>query len=182
MIEIASSRRSSPRGCLRDRKFIPLEKNPPGHYKLKTYLYYNSETMDKLLILNFSHPLSAETKTKIQQATGMPISEERRMATQFDPAREFRPQVDALVQACALSADDWQLLPLLVVLPSLNTIAAMLLARLHGLMGHFPAVLRLREKAGQVPPIFEFAEIIDLQKIREDARAKSVDRFSDTDS
>jgi len=57
-----------------------------------------------------------------------------------------------------------------VVLPSLNFIAAQLLAELHGRMGYFPPVVRTRPVAGAVPRRYEVAEILDLQMTREGAR------------
>jgi hypothetical protein len=69
-----------------------------------------------------------------------------------------------------LSSEELQTKPILVNLPSLNTIAALLLAELHGRMGYFPPVLRLRPVSGVTPPRFEAAEIINLQEIRDSAR------------
>jgi hypothetical protein len=57
-----------------------------------------------------------------------------------------------------------------VVLPSLNFIAALLLAELHGRMGYFPPVVRTRPVEGSLPRRFEVAEILDLQGRRETAR------------
>ncbi|MCS7301391.1 MAG: CRISPR-associated protein Csx15 [Fimbriimonadales bacterium] len=51
-------------------------------------------------------------------------------------------------------------------------IAATLLAELHGRMGYFPPVLRLRPVEGAVPPRFEVAEILNLQQIRDTARSQ----------
>jgi len=69
-----------------------------------------------------------------------------------------------------LGAQNWQTDTILVNLPSLNTISAVLLAELHGRMGYFPAVIRLRAVDGAVPPQFEVAEIINLQSVRDAAR------------
>jgi len=48
--------------------------------------------------------------------------------------------------------------------------AVTLLAYLHGLMGYFPAVIRLRPVEGSTPPQYEVAEVINLQAVREEAR------------
>ena len=50
-------------------------------------------------------------------------------------------------------------------------IAALLLAELHGRMGYFPPVLRLRPIANSTPTQFEIAEILNLQNVREASRA-----------
>lgn len=62
--------------------------------------------------------------------------------------------------------------PLLVVPPALNFAAFALLAELHGRMGYFPTVVRLRPVSGTTPPRFEVAEVINLQAIRDSARKR----------
>jgi hypothetical protein len=57
-------------------------------------------------------------------------------------------------------------------MPSLSIIAATLLAELHGRMGYFPTVVRMRPVAGSTPPRFEVAEIVNLQDVRDEARGK----------
>lgn len=54
----------------------------------------------------------------------------------------------------------------------LNFSAVVLTAELHGRMGYFPAVLRLKPVPGSVPPRFEVAEILNLQAVRSEARAR----------
>jgi hypothetical protein len=61
---------------------------------------------------------------------------------------------------------------MLVNLPSLNVIAALLLAELHGRCGYFPAVLRLQPIPHTTPPQFAVAEILNLQQVREAARQR----------
>jgi hypothetical protein len=60
----------------------------------------------------------------------------------------------------------------LVNLPGHNAVAALVLAELHGRMGYFPAVLRLRPVAGTTPPQVEVAEILNLQAVRDRARLR----------
>ncbi|MCL4266143.1 MAG: hypothetical protein KJ069_23235 [Anaerolineae bacterium] len=45
-----------------------------------------------------------------------------------------------------------------------------MLAELHGRMGYFPAIIRLKPIPDSLPPQFEFAEIINLQAIRDRSR------------
>jgi hypothetical protein len=71
-----------------------------------------------------------------------------------------------------LTPEEWQTAPLLVVLPSLNYIAAIVLAELHGRMGYFPSVVRLRPVEDALPPRYEVTEIINLQGVRDAARKK----------
>jgi hypothetical protein len=80
--------------------------------------------------------------------------------------------VTDLVDQAGLSPTEWQTLPLLINPPSLNFIAIVLLAELHGRCGYFPAHLRLRPVQGSLPPQYEVAEVLDLQALREAARQR----------
>ena len=94
------------------------------------------------------------------------------IATQFDPAQSYAEQAQALVHGIPLSGADWQTAALLINLPGHSAIAACLLAELHGRMGHFPAIIRLRPIANSVSPAYELAEIINLQTTRERSRLR----------
>ncbi|OQA22601.1 MAG: hypothetical protein BWY63_00747 [Chloroflexi bacterium ADurb.Bin360] len=125
-----------------------------------------------MLILNFSHPLTAEHVAQIKALTGAPVERVLDFPAHFDPAQLFTPQVTALVDSSELTPREWQTLPILINPPSLNVISAVLLAELHGRMGYFPPVLRLRSIEDALPPRFEVAEIINLQAVREQARQR----------
>lgn len=124
-----------------------------------------------MLVLNFSHPLTPDHLARIAEWTGQ---EPRviEVPTQFDHEQPFAEQVRELVDGVGLSPEQWQTTPLLINPPSLSLIAATLLAELHGRMGYFPAVLRLRPVPGSNPPQFEVAEIINLQAVRDTARKR----------
>jgi len=128
-----------------------------------------------MLVLNFSHPLTDAQRSQIEALTGQPITDLRQLQTQFDEQQPFAPQLAALMATLALTPAQWQGEPLLVILPSLNFIAAVLLAELHGRMGYFPPVVRTRPVAGSVPRRYEVAEILDLQALREAARRQRYD-------
>jgi hypothetical protein len=125
-----------------------------------------------MLILNFSHPLTPKHLAQVEGLTGQPVAEVRHLPAQFDPEQPFASQVEKLVAACGLTAEAWQTQAILVNPPSLNVIAATLLAELHGRMGYFPPVVRLRPAAGSTPARYEVAEIINLQDVRDKARAR----------
>lgn len=55
---------------------------------------------------------------------------------------------------------------MIVSLPALSSIAAVTLARLHGLMGHFPTIVRIAPVPNAAIPRFEVAEIINLNDLR----------------
>jgi hypothetical protein len=69
-----------------------------------------------------------------------------------------------------LSPEVWQNAPILVNPPALNFITALLLAELHGRMGYFPPIIRLRPIANSLPPQYEVAEILNLQALRDQGR------------
>ncbi|MEI7988523.1 MAG: CRISPR-associated protein Csx15 [Chloroflexota bacterium] len=123
-----------------------------------------------MILLNFSHPITAEQTAQIEQLAGQPIQQVVNLAVQFDHQQPFLPQLQALVEQLPLTAEQIQSTPILVNPPSLNYITAMLLAELHGRLGYFPAILRIRPLEGSLPPRFEAAEILNLQQIRDRAR------------
>jgi hypothetical protein len=123
-----------------------------------------------VLIVNFSHPLTEQHLESVRALVGGPITAVKAVACQFDHERPFAEQARALLDGVGLSTDEWQTAPLLLNLPSLAPIAAVVLAEVHGRCGYWPPVLRLRPVAGGVPPRFEVAEVIDLQRVREEAR------------
>jgi len=125
-----------------------------------------------MILLNFSHPLTPEQLNQVTRLTGQPVGKVIDFPVQFDNDETFRPQLDELMGKMNLSPESLQTEPVLVNLPSLNFIAAMLLAELHGRMGYFPPALRLRPAPGSLPPRYEVAEILNLQAIRDDARRK----------
>ncbi len=125
-----------------------------------------------MVIINFSHPITSAQKAQIELLAQQTIDRVSEVPTQFEEGAGFPAQARALVDSAGLSAQDWQNLPLLILLPSLNVIAALVLAEIHGRAGHFPAVLRMRPVPGAVVRQFEAAEILDLQTIRDKAREK----------
>jgi hypothetical protein len=127
---------------------------------------------ERLITLNFQHPLTDEQLVQIKVLTDHQIERIIDIPTQFDIALSFAEQASGLVDSIGLTSREWQMLPLLVNPPALNAIAVTVLAELHGRMGYFPPILRLRRIEGSVPPRFEVAEIINLQAVRDAARAE----------
>lgn len=123
-----------------------------------------------MILLNFSHPLTTPQLEGIASLTGGPIDQVLPLSIHFDQGAPFLLQLQDVLARVPLSAEQWQTAALIVNLPSLNTITALLLAELHGRMGYFPPILRLRPVEGAMPPRFEPAEIINLQAVRDNAR------------
>ncbi len=124
-----------------------------------------------MILLNFSHPLTTSQAAQITVLTGQPIAQLIELTPHLDEQQPFAPQVQALLAQVALTPAQWQGEPLLVLLPSLNFIAALLLAELHGRMGYFPTIVRLRPLADSTPRRYEVAELLELQTIRQQARS-----------
>ena len=124
------------------------------------------------MLLNFAHPLTGAQRAQIEALAGAKIEREIDAPAQFDHQQPFGPQLDALLAQVGLSPAEWQNEPLLVNPPSLNFIAVMLLAELHGRMGYFAPCVRLRPVKDALPPRYEAAEILNLQALRDAARLK----------
>jgi len=125
-----------------------------------------------MVVLNFAHPLTSEQQRQIEALAGQPVEQVIAIDAQIDPARPLVPQVVSMVDRVGFSPEEWQTRPILLLLPSLNYSAGVLLAELHGRMGYFPSIIRMRPVPEAVPPRFEVAEIISLQAVREAARAR----------
>ncbi len=94
------------------------------------------------------------------------------LPARFGDERRCGPRLAALINGVELSPQEWQIAPIIVNPPSLNFIAALVLAELHGRMGYFAPVIRLRPVAGALPPRYEVAEVLNLQAVRDAARLK----------
>lgn len=123
-----------------------------------------------MIILNFTHPLTREHMQQIRETVDHSIDKVINVPTQLDHGRSFPEQIAELIDSIGLTAAEWQTTPLLINPPAFSLIAVTLLAELHGRMGYFPPVLRLRPVNDSVPPRFEVAEIVDLQAVRDRAR------------
>lgn len=122
-----------------------------------------------MLLLNYTHPLTEEQVQQITQMIGVE-PQVRAVPVQIDQAQPLAPQVVALADAVGLSPQEWQTTPLLVNPPGLAAAASMLLAEMHGRMGYFPTIVRIRPVAGSTPVVYEVAELLNLQAIRDQAR------------
>ena len=123
-----------------------------------------------MIVVNFSHPLTVAQQTALEicaKETNLLVVD---VKTHFNETQPYTEQARSLVEATGLTPAQWQQEKVLVNPPSLSAIAALILAELHGRMGYFPAVLRLRPIQNSTPPQFEVAEIINLQAVRERAR------------
>jgi hypothetical protein len=122
-------------------------------------------------ILNYSHPLTPDQREQIAALVG-DVLDVRTIPVQIDQTQPLDVQVVALADAAALSPEEWQTVPLIVNLPELAAVAAVLLAELHGRIGHFPTIVCLRPVPDSTPPRYEVSELLNLQTLREHARQR----------
>ena len=122
-----------------------------------------------MLILNFSHPLTSEQREQIETLAAASIENIHNIAVQIDQGQPLEAQIRTIVAVIPLTSEEWQTRSLLINPPGYAPAAFVLLAELHGRIGHFPTLVRLRPKAGPMTS-YEVAELLNLQTIRETAR------------
>ena len=125
-----------------------------------------------MLILNFTHPLTTAQRAQIEALAHAKIEEIRAIAVQIDQARPLAEQMAGIVDTIGLTPEEWQTRPVMINPPGYAPAAFVLLAELHGRIGHFPSLIRLRPVAGSTPTAYEVAELLNLQSIREAARKR----------
>jgi hypothetical protein len=124
-----------------------------------------------MLILNFTHPLTDAQKTQIEALADTAIEEIRTIRVQIDQNEPLDAQIVSIVDSVQLTSQEWQTRPLLINPPGYAPAAFVLLAELHGRIGHFPTLIRMRPRPGPVTA-YEVAELLNLQTIREAARKR----------
>ncbi len=125
-----------------------------------------------MILLNFSHPLIPDQlQTIVTLAGGVDISVHD-IPTHIDNQAPLLSQVVALVDAVPLSPVTWQSTPIAINPPGYAPVVAVLVTELHGRMGHFPTLVRMRPVLGATPTRYEVVELLNLQNIREHARAR----------
>lgn len=125
-----------------------------------------------MILINFSHPLTAEQTSQVEKLAKQTIQQVISIPVQFDNTQSFLPQLETLVEQIPLSSETLQTESIIVNPPSLNFITALLLAELHGRIGYFPTILRLRPVSESIPPSYEIGELLNLQEVRDHARKK----------
>jgi hypothetical protein len=124
-----------------------------------------------MLILNFTHPLTPDQRAQIESLADTQIEEVRTIPVQINQVEPLEQQIVAIVNAVGLTSEEWQTRQVLINPPGFAPAAFVLLAELHGRIGHFPTLIRLRPKSGPVT-VYEVAELLNLQTIRETARTR----------
>lgn len=125
-----------------------------------------------MIILNFSHRLTTAHVAKIEELTRLKVDRVVEVNSEIDLTQPLHPQIAAMIDTVPLTPAEWETEQLLINLPSLNYSTAVLIAELHGRMGYFPTILRLRPMPSASLPTFEVAEVLNLQELRDKARQK----------
>ena len=124
-----------------------------------------------MLVLNFAHPLTDEHIVQIEAIAARSIDEIQAIPVQVNEKESLEAQIRAIVDAVQLTSEEWQTRSLLINPPGYAPAACVLLAELHGRIGHFPAIIHLRPRSDHVTT-YEVAELINLQTIRGTARKR----------
>lgn len=125
-----------------------------------------------MIIINFSHPLTEEHLDQVESLTKQEVEQVISLPVQFENGQPFLPQLQALIENIPLRPDELQTKTILVNPPALNFITAVLLADLHGRMGFFPPILRMRPVVDNITQRYKVAEVLNLQGLRDDARKR----------
>lgn len=92
--------------------------------------------------------------------------------TLINEEEPLQPQITSLIDALDESTHDWHKRNILINPPGYAPAAFLLLAEIHGRIGHFPTLIRMRPKHGSVTT-YEVIELLNLQTIRDAARKSS---------
>lgn len=127
-----------------------------------------SHTND-ILVLNFAYPLTDQQQTQIEDLSGTSIEDIITIPTRINEEEPLQPQITSLIDAIDQSSQDWSKRHILINPPGYAPAALLLLAEIHGRIGHFPTLIRMRPKHGPVTT-YEVIELLNLQTIRDAAR------------
>jgi len=84
----------------------------------------------------------------------------------------FIAAINNAIARAGLLPEEWQTTPILAVPAGYLTACSVILAKLHGRLGYFPDVVRLRPASSGGGEKFEVAEIINLREVRHSSRDK----------
>ena len=127
----------------------------------------------RYLVLNFSgHPVLPGQQKKIRNIMGWPMLDviDVPIGTVSENERFLRVAIEK-VDSIDLLPEEWQTVPIVVIPAGYSYLWSPIIAELHGRLGHFPDVVRIRPVKDEREK-FEVAEILDLRDIRHQARAK----------
>lgn len=122
-----------------------------------------------ILVLNFAHPLTVQQQAQIEELSKTTIENIVTIATLINEDEFLEPQIASLIEAVDQSIQDWHKRDIFINPPGYAPAAFLLLAEIHGRIGHFPTFIRMRPIHGSVTT-YEVIELLNLQTIRDAAR------------
>ena len=145
-----------------------------GVRRAKRLFWNRSKEGGRFFTLNFSgHPVLPGQQKAIQQRMGWPNIEviDVPMGTVKEDENFLKTAIRK-VDDIDLLPDEWQTFSLVAIPSGYSPLWSALLAEIHGRLGHFPDVVRLRPAPQGEKEKFEVAEILDLRDVRHQARTK----------
>ena len=124
---------------------------------------------NEILVLNFAHPLTAQQQAQIEELSSTTIENIINIPTLINEEERLEPQIANLIEAVDQSIHDWHKRDILINPPGYAPAAILLLAEIHGRIGHFPAIIRMRPNHTSITT-YEVIELLNLQTIRDAAR------------
>lgn len=126
------------------------------------------------LILNFSgHPVSPGQQQAIEKHMHWPSSSVVDVRLGNVPEdNNFAVSITKAIERAGLSREEWQTTPIVAVPAGYPAVWSVILAELHGRLGHFPDVARLRPTQPGSGEKYEVAEILNLRELRHASRSK----------
>lgn len=125
------------------------------------------------VILNFSgHPVLQGQQKAVEKLMHWPSSKVIDVSLgNVAEDHKFISTIEKAVDSIELSPEEWQTTPFVVIPAGYSAVWSVVQAMLHGRIGHFPEVVRLRPAATRSAE-FEVAEIMNLHKVRHKSREK----------
>lgn len=123
-----------------------------------------------MIVLNYAHPFTSEQLAQLTALTGESAIEVRTFPSQVDRARPVAEVAREFAAAAEFTPEEWQTVAFVLNPPALAPLALALIAELHGRCGFFPPILNIRPKGDTRVPRYEVAEVLELQRIRDNAR------------
>lgn len=116
--------------------------------------------------------MAKHTIKQLEGKLGDDIQKVIDLDAKIDMESPLAPQISTIVDRVGFNSCEWQSLRFIVNPPSLNVSAVTLLAEIQGRCGYFPPIIRLKPFQDSAIVEFEMAEIINVQKVRNEARLK----------
>lgn len=134
-------------------------------------------------LLNFTHAFQEQQIKELEDELGCFVEHVwPNLKINFNLSGPLEPQIRNMVDSLGFTPEEWDEAGRFVVsLPGLSEPCAVLLAELHGRMGHFPTIVRRRKNDQDESGGYVLAEVIHLSDVRDKARNRGSINFSHSD-